>query len=177
MMNTETDTVEPKIDFNGEWYKEYTFDIVDVLDKSYTVKLHVNRRYSERYGAKGNIFFINGTLSPHELSPFHKLYHEELDAGPKGIDPEQDKKWKKYNRLEVKIFNIYINRFMDYLRGMGYPYQDLYYYILDAGLDNRKFNVYAGCSMCKCSPGFKMKGVHVKNNAFSLSFEEIKPQP
>jgi len=175
-MNTET--VVPEIDFEGgKYYKDYTFEVVDVLDKSYNVKLTVNRRNSERYGAKGNVFYIDGTPSPHELCTMHKFYHEELDAGPQGLDPEQDKKWKKYNRLEVKIFNMYINRFMDYLRGMGYPYQHLYYYILDAGIDNRKWNLHAGCSMCKCSPGFKMKGNHITNHSFSLTFTEIKPQP
>lgn len=173
MMNTEA--VEPKLDFEG-YHKDYTFDVVDVLDKSYTVKLHINCRNSERYGAKGNVFYIDGTPRPHELSSLHKFYHEELEPGPRGVDIDQDKKWKKYNRSEVKIFNMFINRFMDYLNSMGSPYQQLYYYILDAGLDNRKWNMHAGCSMCKCSPGFKMKGIHIKNNAFSLSFTEIKPQ-
>jgi hypothetical protein len=176
MINTET--VVPEIDFEGgSYYKDYTFEAVDVLDKSYNVKLSINRRNSERYGARGNVFYIDGTPSPHQLSTFHKFYHEKLDTGPRGINPEQDKKWKKYNRNEVKIFNMYINRFMDYLGGVGYPYQQLYYYILDAGIDNRKWNLNAGCSMCKCSPGFKMKGNHIINHSFSLTFTDIKPQP
>jgi len=174
MMNELTEV--PSLKFDG-YYKEYTFDVVDVLDKSYKVNLHINRRNSERYGAKGNVFYVSGTLSPHELSPYHKFYHEELKPGPQGVDLELDKKWKKYNRNEVKIYNMYIDRFMDYLSGMGYQYHDLEYYILRAGLNDRKWNMHAGCSMCKCSPGFKMKGTYVYNNAFSLSFEEIKPQP
>lgn len=175
MMNTET--IVPEIDFEGgSYFKDYNFEEVDVQDKSYNVKLTVNRRNSERYGAKGNVFYIDGTPSPHELSPYHKFYHEELRAGPRGVDLEQDKKWKKYNRLEVKIFDMFINRFMDYLNGMNH--HQLYHYILDAGLDYRKWNMHAGCSMCKCSPGFKMKSVSggVTNHSFSLSFTEIKPQ-
>jgi hypothetical protein len=175
MINTET--VVPEIDFEGGYYKDYTFDVVNVLDKSYNVKLTVNRRNSERFGARGNVFYIDGTLSPHELSVHHKFYMGKLQTGTQGENSEYDRLWRKYNRNEVKIFNMYINRFMDYLRGLGYPYQQLYYYILDAGIDNRKWNMYTGCTTCKCSPGFKMKGNHITNHSFSLSFTEIKTQP
>lgn len=174
MMNEITEV--PKLDFDG-YYKEFTFDVIDVMDKSYNVKLLISCRNSERFGAKGNVFYIDGTPSPHELSPYHKFYHKELKAGPMWIDLELDKKWKKYNRNEVKIFNMFIDRFMDYLSKMGYQYRDLEYYILCAGLNNRKWNMHAGCSMCKCSPGFKMKGNHITNHSFSLTFTEIKPQP
>ena len=182
------------IDFNRLYNKDFLFDVHDTNN---FLRLPIGRlqanvsfrpRYSERRSTKNNILFVSGERSPHELDPSHSYYHSELAPGPQGKDLELDKEWKIYNRKEVKIMNMYLNvlsseieyraKTVDSETTWDMPgfYITLSEWLNKSGFYNRTFSPYAGCSMCKCSPGFKLKNIHpsIRNVAVYVEFKEIE---
>jgi len=174
--------------------KDFTFDVHDTanLIRFPKGKLQANvsfrSRYSDRRSTKNNFLFVSGTRDPHELDTSHNYYHIKLAPGPQGKDLELDKEWKIYNRKEVKIMNMYLNilsseieyraKTVDSETTWDMPgfYMTLSEWLNKSGFYNRTFSPYAGCSMCKCSPGFRIKNIHpsIKNVAMYVDFKEIE---
>lgn len=129
-----------------------------------TAEISFTPRYSDRYGVKSNLLFIAGEKSPHEYELSHRLHAEQLDPGPSGKDELIDRLWNLYNRKEVRSMKHYANHVFN--TGPA----ELKEFVQLAGYSKKVFSAYAGCSMCKCSPGFRMPGSEqVKNVAIHLS--------
>jgi len=174
--------------------KDFTFDVYDTANLielpkgKLQAKVSLRSRYSERRSTKNNYRFVTGTRDPHELDSSHNYYHTKLAPGPQGIDLELDKEWKIYNRKEVKIQNMYLNilsseieyraKTVDSPTTWDMPgfYMTLSEWLSKSGFYSRTFSPYAGCSMCKCSPGFKLKKVNpsISNIAMYVDFKEIE---
>ena len=112
-------------------------------DKRYAVRIHASSfDYEERGG--GTKIYVHGT-SPEDFGIAEKP--ESYDD-----EPENNKRWKAYNRKEVEVMRFFVNQCL--LRGLkqlGYPVE------LDQTPDI-KFSRKCGCS-CGCSPGFKSNGI------------------
>ena len=174
--------------------KDFTFDVHDTANLIRLPKgrLQANvsfrSRYSDRRSTKNNFLFVSGERSPHQLDSSHSYWHPELKPGPKGKDLEVDKEWRIYNRKEVKIMNMYLNilsseieyraKTVDSETTWDVPgfYMTLSEWLNKSGFYNRTFSPYAGCSMCKCSPGFRLKNIHpsIRNVSMHVEFKEIE---
>lgn len=62
-----------------------------------------------------------------------------------GEDPENDKRWKQYRKLEVQIYRAIIESVNSKIAEL-FGFED--YKLL--------WNIYCGCSMCPCSSGFNV---------------------
>jgi hypothetical protein len=173
MMN---ETVE-QIDWNalysvGKDVKEFTFDMFDPLyvdDKQcWTATVNFRARYSERYTAKKNILFRCGMPAPDELKPDHRWYMAKPEHSVKGADIVNDKLWRKFNRTELKIDETFLHAFFNVA---SFEIQS---FLIEAGWYNMKFSMYAGCSMCRCSPGYNLKSANgfIKNTAIDVVFKK-----
>jgi hypothetical protein len=176
MMN---ETIE-QIDWNalystGKHTKDFTFDMCDPLlladsplSQNWTATVNFRARYSDRYSAKKNILFRGGVPSPKELEANHPWYMEDPKPSVKGVDKENDKLWRKFNRMELKLDEAYLNAFFNVA---SFEIQS---FLIEAGWYGRKFSMYAGCSMCKCSPGYNLKGANgiIKNIAIDVTFKK-----
>ncbi|NBW57254.1 hypothetical protein EBR43_05625 [bacterium] len=178
--------------FDRLYNKDFMFDVHDINNflRLPNGRLQANvafrPRYSERWSTKNNYLFVSGERSPHELDSSCKYYHQELQPGPKGEDEAMDKEWRVYNRKEVKIMNAYLlilgseieyrAKNVDSETSWDFPgfYKVLSEWLNHSGFYNRVFSPYAGCSMCKCSSGFKLKNVHssIRNVAMYVTFKE-----
>lgn len=140
---------------------------LNVLGTNYQAEIKINSRYGDRLNAKSNKIFLDGVISPHEVSKFNKRYYmEQLKPGPRGLNADYDKSWDRYNRREVKLNKLFLNTLRDHADEIMRDY------MTQAGWDKMVWNNYAGCSTCKCSPGFNMRGDKVKNTAFYVTFSE-----
>lgn len=193
-MMIEQDSINNDTDFSRILDKDFTFDVYDTANLirlpkgKLQVNLSLRSRYSDRRSTKNNFLFISGERSPHELDTAHKYYHIELAPGPQGKDLDLDKEWKTYNRKEVKIMNMYLNilsseieyraKTVDSETTWDMPgfYMTLSEWLNKSGFYKKTFSPYAGCSMCKCSPGFKLKNIHpsIKNVSMHVDFKEIE---
>jgi len=194
MMITEDTKVINEGYFDRLYNKNFVIDIYDTNNffrfpnGRIQANVSFSPRYSDRYTAKNNILFVSGERSPHELDTSCKYYHPELTPGPKGKDEVLDKEWRIYNRKEVKIMNTYLlilgseieykAKELDSEASWDFPgfYMVLSEWLNNSGFYNRTFSPYAGCSMCKCSPGFKLKNIHpsIRNVAMYVEFKESK---
>jgi len=175
MMNETID----KVDWNalysaGKHSKDFTFDLFDPLllaenpaSQNWTVTVNFRDRYSDRASAKKNIIFRGGVPSPHELDVNHAWYMAEPKPSVKGVDLENDKLWRKFNRTELKIDEAFLSAFFN---AASFEIQS---FLIEAGWYARKFSMYAGCSMCKCSPGYNLKSANgfIKNVAIDVTFK------
>jgi len=175
MMNEALD----KVDWNalysvGKDSKEFTFDMFDPLlladnpaSQNWTATVSFRGQYGDRANAKKNILFRSGVPSPHELETSHSWYMEEPKPSVKGADKENDKLWRKFNRVELKLDEMFLNAFFNVA---SFEIQS---FLIEAGWYERKFSMYAGCSMCKCSPGYNMKSAgSIKNTAIDVVFKK-----
>ena len=159
----------------GTNQKNFTFDLpspVSLANSSLAWEASVYFRpgYSDRFGVKRNLIFVDGVPSPNDLALYEFLYMAEPMPGPKGVDAEEDKIWKKFNRREIKLFNLFLDQFFNQAT------DEIQTFLTQAGWYNRRFDHYAGCSMCKCSRGFVMKDEmnEIKNVAVYVGFREKK---
>jgi len=169
-----------KVDWSGLYSfgkerKEFTFDLPSPVSLSnsslsWEAKVFFSPGYSGRYGAKRNLIFVDGIPSPNDLSAYEPLYMAEPTPGPKGVNAEEDRVWRKFNRRELKLFNLFLGQFFNHAT------DEIQTFLIQAGWYNRKFDHYAGCSMCKCSRGFVMKDEsgEIKNIAVYVDFKEKK---
>jgi hypothetical protein len=194
MMIAEDTNVINDSHFDRLYNKDFMFDVFDtnnflrLPNGRVQANLSFRPRYSERRSTKNNFLFISGERSPHELDSSVKYYHQELKPGPKGQDEAIDKEWRIYNRKEVKIMNTYLlilgseiecralNNDSESTWDFPGFYKVLSEWLNHSGFYNRTFSPYTGCSMCKCSPGFKFKNIHpsIKNVAMYIDFKEIE---
>ena len=176
MMN---ETIEP-INWNGLYSvgderKEFTFDMFDPLlladnpaSQNWTATVSFRGRYGDRANAKKNIIFRDGVPSPKELDASHPCYMEEPMPSVKGVNKENDKLWRKYNKLELKLDDTFLCAFFNVA---SFEIQS---FLIEAGWYGRKFNMYAGCSMCRCSPGYNLKSANgfIQNTAIDVTFKK-----
>lgn len=174
MMNETID----KVDWNalysvGSNSKKFTFDLFDPLKpegtvQSWTATVSFRGHYGDRANAKKNIIFRDGVPAPHELDVNHPWYMEEPKPSVKGVDKDNDKLWRKFNRLELKLDEAFLNSFFN---AASFEIQS---FLIEAGWYGRKFSMYAGCSMCKCSPGYNLKSASgcIKNTAIDVNFKK-----
>jgi hypothetical protein len=176
MMNETID----KVDWNalystGKHAKDFTFDMFDPLlladnsaSQNWTATVNFRSQYSDRYSAKKNILFRGGVPSPKELETSHPWYMEDPKPSVKGVDKENDKLWRRFNRMELKLDEAYLNAFFN---AASFEIQS---FLIEAGWYSRKFSMYAGCSMCKCSPGYNLKSANgfIKNVAIDVTFKK-----
>lgn len=98
------------------------------------------KRYS--HGPRKVRVFVSGNPDPEDLG-----FQSQPPYSAKGDDPDNDKAWKDYNRLEVATMKHFAKRIEGYIRKtLG----DRGIFPAEARFD---FSRYAGCS-CPCSPGF-----------------------
>lgn len=176
MMN---ETIEP-INWNalysvGKDTKEFTFDMFDPLllaenpaSQNWTATVTFRDRYGDRANAKKNIIFRDGVPSPRELEANHPWYMEIPEHSVKGQDKENDKLWRKYNKLELKLDDTFLCAFFDVA---SFEIQS---FLIEAGWYGRKFSMYAGCSTCRCSPGYNLKSANgfIRNVAIDVVFKK-----
>lgn len=176
MMN---ETIEP-INWNalysvGKHSKQFTFDMFDPLmlaenpaSQNWTATVTFRDRYSERSSAKKNIIFRDGVPSPKELEANHSWYMEMPEHSVKGKDKENDKLWRKYNKLELKLDEAFLSAFFNVA---SFEIQS---FLIEAGWYSRKFSMFAGCSTCRCSPGYNLKSANgfIKNVAIDVVFKK-----
>ena len=101
-------------------------------------------RTLEPYGSKQKhtIVYISNPYDPEDLN--WNGITERPDHSVKGDDAENDKLWRKYNKAELELQKIIIDRSV--AEGL-----------LDEELAKQlKWSRFAGCS-CSCSPGWKAK--------------------
>jgi hypothetical protein len=176
MMN---ETIE-QIDWNalysvGSERKEFTFDLFYPLllvdnpaSQNWTASVSFRRGYGDRANAKKNIIFRDGVPSPKELNA-SLLYHmEEPMPSVKGVNKENDKLWRKFNKIELKLDEAFLSAFFN---AASFEIQS---FLIEAGWYGRKFSMYAGCSMCRCSPGYNLKSANgfIKNVAIDVVFKK-----
>lgn len=178
MMN---ETIE-QINWNGLYSvgnerKEFTFDLFDPLlladnpaSQNWTATVSFRDRYGDRMNAKKNIIFRDGVPAPHELEANHSWYMVKPEHSVKGEDKENDKLWRKYNKLELKLDEAFLSAFFNVA---SFEIQS---FLIEAGWYSRKFSMRAGCSMCPCSPGYNLKSANgfIKNVAIDVVFKEKK---
>jgi hypothetical protein len=178
MMN---ETIE-QIDWNalysvGKHSKEFTFDMFDPLllaenpaSQNWSATVTFRDRYGDRANAKKNIIFRDGVPAPHELQANHPWYMVKPEHSVKGEDKENDKLWRKYNKLELKLDEVFLGSFFNVA---SFEIQS---FLIEAGWYSRKFSMRAGCSMCPCSPGYNLKSANgfIKNVAIDVAFKEKK---
>ena len=176
MMN---ETIEA-IDWNalysvGNERKEFTFDLFDPLlladnpaSQNWTATVSFRGRYGDRMNAKKNIIFRDGVPSPKELETNHPWYMEMPEHSVKGQDKDNDKLWRKYNKLELKLDEAFLSAFFN---AASFEIQS---FLIEAGWYGRKFSMRAGCSMCPCSPGYNLKSANgfIKNTAIDVVFKK-----
>lgn len=100
---------------------------------------------------------------------------EQPEYTIKGQDPENDAAWRRYNRAEIKLMRIAIQK------GIARFYSETDADIaglLGCGLDKFDFSRYAGCS-CPCSPGFIMERMAYMDGRriHQISFDYHEPKP
>lgn len=186
-------TEDTDISLSKLYNKDFVLDVFDTNNFLRLPKGHLKANlafregYSERRSTKGNYLFISGERSPHELDPSCKHYHRELKPGPQGKDLDLDKEWRTYNRKEVKIMNTYLlilgseiecRALNNDKESWDFPdfYKILSQWLNRSGYYERTFSPYAGCNMCKCSPGFRLKGIDpaIRNVSMHVEFKECE---
>lgn len=157
--------------------KEIEVDVGVLFESNIKAKISFTSRYGDRRNTKRNLVFINGEMSPEDLPETSPLYNVELVCGPRG-DELIDKVWDRYNRKEVKIMKAYLNKLACVIKNKAQTdetFKALNYWIENSGYEKAQYNAYAGCSMCKCSPGFVLRAnSDIKNIAMHLAFERSK---
>jgi len=156
--------------------KEIEVNIGVLFESNIKAKISFTSRYSDRRSAKKNLVFVNGEKSPQDVPETSPLYNVELVPGPRG-DELIDKVWDRYNRKEVKIMKTYLNRLASVIKDKAQAeetFKKLDFWIENSGYKKAQFNPYAGCSMCKCSPGFVLRtNSDIKNTAMHVAFMEV----
>jgi len=96
----------------------------------------------QRSKQKHTILYVSNPYSPEDLN--WNGITKEPDRSVKGDNPALDKAWRKYNKAELEMQRIIIDRAVE----AG---------ILDVSLiDKFSWSRKAGCS-CGCSPGWKTR--------------------
>lgn len=92
---------------------------------------------------------------------------EKPEHSVKGQDKENDKLWRRYNKLELKLDEAFLAGFFNVA---SFEIQS---FLIEAGWYNMKFSMRAGCSMCPCSPGYNLKSANgfIKNTAIDVIFK------
>ena len=159
----------------GKNSKDFTFDLFDPLlladnsaSQNWTATVSFRGRYGDRANAKKNIIFRSGVPSPKELDASHPYYMEEPRPSVKGVDLDNDKLWRKFNRKELKLDEAFLSAFFN---AASFEIQS---FLIEAGWYSRKFSMRAGCSMCPCSPGYNLKSANgfIKNTAIDVVFKK-----
>ena len=169
-----------QIDWNalysvGKDSKDFTFDLFDPLlladdpaSQNWTATVNIRGQYGDRASARKNILFRGGVPAPHELDVNHVWYMAEPKPSVKGVDLDNDKLWRKFNRTELKIDEAFLCAFFN---AASFEIQS---FLIEAGWYGRKFSMRAGCSMCPCSPGYNLKSANgfIKNTAIDVTFKK-----
>lgn len=165
--------------FDSLYKEDINVDCGWLFGSKLDITVSFRERFKERYGAKANFVFIAGEKSPCELPQESPLYHAPLQQGPRNQDALIDKLWDQYNRREVKIMKAYLKHLAETIESKASingenkvedVYTKLSEWIRNSGYDKAQFNVYAGCSTCKCSPGFRLgKANSIKNVAMFIT--------
>ena len=152
-------------------YKQETEVDMTLFGQPLKAKVSFTPRYKDRRNAQANLVFVAGEKSPHQMDIDSKFYQAELAPGPRDKDELIDKLWDKYNKKEVKIMKYYLKNLRDTIKNNP-QYSVLSSWMEESGMDKPVFNVYAGCSMCRCSPGFVIRSPKdIKNVAIHVNFQ------
>ena len=107
---------------------------IDGTDTNYT---RVTTKLGN-YGKRGHLLvFVSGEPRPEDVDG--SGIDERPVPGAQGVNEADDKAWRKYNRMEVKIMRAIV--------GLGLEMNNM-------EALNIRFSRKAGCGMCPCSPGF-----------------------
>jgi len=176
MMNETIEAIDWNVLYSvGNGRKEFTFDLFDPLlltdnpaSQNWTATVSFRARYGDRANAKKNIIFRDGVPSPKELDASHPYYMEEPMPSVKGVNKKNDKLWRKFNKMELKLDEAFLGAFFN---AASFEIQS---FLIEAGWYGRKFSMYAGCSMCRCSPGYNLKSANgfIKNVAIDVTFKK-----
>jgi len=124
---------------------------IDGTDTNYT---RVTTKLQD-YGKSGHLLvFVDGEPKPENIDG--SGITERPEPGPKGVDEANDKAWRKYNRMEVKIMRAIV--------GLGLQMNNM-------EALNIRFSSKAGCGMCPCSPGFivEVDGMYLGGKALYIT--------
>lgn len=159
-------------DYGLIYGKDHDLSLGQVVDKNVHVTVKILPKFGDRANARKNVLFITGEPSPHELPMNHKYHMLEQMPGPCGKDELIDKLWKQYNRKEVLIMKLFLNKMAEAVEQLAKQGQEQYMtmhsWIQHSGFYNKQFNAYAGCNTCRCSPGFVMRGSNITNCAMHV---------
>lgn len=155
--------------------KQYIFNAGSIYDSKnvlVTVKFKPNFKQSI---SRSNYLFVTGEPLPSEG---RKVGVEQIKVVPgQSINSKILNKVKEEKEKESFYINLFLDSFDWYLVSNKNlkECKEMIEILEDSGYDERKFDLYAGCKLCPCSPGFKLpsRSKYIKNTAIYINFKSI----
>jgi len=124
---------------------------------------------------KKNYLFVSGEPSKEEKN---KVIKKEVEVSPGGANLSN----LTYNNIvenkkdESNTINLFLDSLDWYLisnKEVNKDCDDIITFLQNAGYEEREFDVYAGCSVCPCTPGFILNSENelITNTAIYINFK------
>lgn len=153
--------------------KQYNFNVGSIYDtKNVLVTVRFKQNYKQS-NSRSNYLFVTGEPLPNEVIKFNE---EQIKVIPgQVLDNKIFSKIKKEKEKESYNINLFLDSFDWYLinNKNNSECKEMIQILENLGYNERKFDLYAGCKMCPCSPGFKLPGNNkkIKNTAIFINFK------
>jgi len=155
--------------------KQYSFNAGSIYDSKnvlVTVKFKTNYKQSK---SRSNYLFVTGEPLPEEGI---KVGIQQIKVVPgQTIDNNILKKVKEEKEKDSFNINLFLDSFEWYLitNKNKNDCKELIEILDNSGYNERRFDLYAGCKLCPCSPGFKLPGKSslIRNTAIFINFKSI----
>jgi len=156
--------------------KNYKFNIGSVYDsKNVDVEIKFFKNYKSLQ-CNNNYLFVSGEPLQDEKIKNVKV-EVALSPGGANISQENYEKIVESKKDDSNFINIFLDSFDWYLvvnRNVDKQCEEIIEILEQAGYEEREFDIYAGCSLCPCSPGFKLpSSKQLKNVAIFINFKSI----
>lgn len=158
--------------------KEYKFNVGSIYNSD---NVEVVVKFRENYknsSSRTNYLFVTGEPNQREIKKTGYI-NNYINVAPGGtnLNTKVYEEIKQIKKDESYDINLFLENFDWYLvtNKNNSDCNNVIKILEEAGYNQRKFDLYAGCKICPCSPGFKLssKSKHIKNTAIFINFKSL----
>lgn len=154
----------------------YKFNIGNVCDsRNVEVEIKFFKHYKPEYNVN-NFLFVSGEPLPQEKNRIESKVAIEVAPGGANLPQPLYNQIVEKKNDECGVINLFLDSLDWYLVSNDCEEcKDVIKILESTGYEEREYDVHAGCSLCPCSPGFKLISQDQKftNIAIFIHFKSL----